>query len=373
MFRTITGPSSETLSKERAQTLFRAHPIQLNALLEYAWSNRRHETELDFGHPNLRSELSELPACLLEGMLCAIDRQTVSDHLRRIKGNVQWEHLIYAYLVENTRVFEVFQRVIHEFRHGEKLGAARMDTQHWLRNTEELFFRASPTPFISSVTSQIRPDERGNRRNAYWRMFGMDLNHGTDDGKPYPFTKSDTANQEFVNTLENFLHQVWIGVVNQTNASGPNPTDDAVIGNYANQIFDMLRTRRQYGNLSREEFWYTATMSWFHLTLEFDSPIVIDLRAEGSSPEQRLFNIAKRVGLPAHARSEQFIRMAPKLSRLLKTIETGTFNDVSNVKQLYSAGYQLRDLNFQIIADWEQATGHNVRKRDYRQSHNPSS
>ena len=32
-----------------------------------------------------------------------------------------WDHLIYAYMIGNTRIYEIFRRVLHEFLHGEKL------------------------------------------------------------------------------------------------------------------------------------------------------------------------------------------------------------------------------------------------------------
>ena len=90
-------------------------------------------------------------------------------------------------MIENTRVYEIFRRVLHEYRHGEKFGAPiDADTQHWLRATEELFY-SDPAPFlITNVSSHIRSDLRANRRNAYQRMFGMELNHGTDTGQPTP-------------------------------------------------------------------------------------------------------------------------------------------------------------------------------------------
>ena len=33
-----------------------------------------------------------------------------------------WDHLIYAYMVENTRVYEIFRRVLEEYAYGERLG-----------------------------------------------------------------------------------------------------------------------------------------------------------------------------------------------------------------------------------------------------------
>ena len=62
---------------------------------------------------------------------------------------------------------------------------------------------------------------------------------------------------------------------------------------------------------------FVSMMAWFHLTLEFDSPIVKSLRAEANGPKNRLFKIAERVGLPAHGLSKNFFDIADPISRLL--------------------------------------------------------
>jgi hypothetical protein len=106
-------------------------------------------------------------------------------------------------MIENTRVYEIFRRVLHEYRHGEKLGTPlNADTQNVLRNTEQLFYSESAPFAITNASSHIRSHLRGDRRNAYQRMFGMDLNHGFDDGKPYSYVKAEAANPEFVSTFE---------------------------------------------------------------------------------------------------------------------------------------------------------------------------
>ena len=50
-------------------------------------------------------------------------------------------------------------------------------------------------------------------------MFGLELNHGTDDGKPYPYVKAEAANTEFVATFEEFLREVWVGMTYVTATS----------------------------------------------------------------------------------------------------------------------------------------------------------
>jgi len=300
MFRRFTAPSppgsSDTRTRQqKALDLFRLHPAEISALLELSWELRIYDTNFELGRPNRRSDISQLPDYLLNFFPFADDNRNLfavpgGDLGARLglEGSVLWDHLIYAYLIENTRIFEILRRVIYEYRHGEKLGVPLASSQHWLRNTEELFFR-DPAPFtIYSISSYIRPDSGATRRNAYYRMFGMDLNHGMDDGKEYPYVKPEASNREFVNTLEEFLREVWQAIENQNNTSGSNPQDDAAISDLLTRLHDMLMAIRTNGNISREEFWAVSMMSWFHLTVEFNSPIVASVRAEAFSEEERL-------------------------------------------------------------------------------------
>jgi hypothetical protein len=231
-----------------------------------------------------------------------------------------------------------------------------------LRTTEELFYRDTPPFFAFQLTSYVRPDIRASRRNVYYRMFGMDLNHGTDDGRPHPYEKVAAANREFVPTFEAFLREVWRGIINAQNTSGPNTTDRSAIASLAERLSNMLRDRRENGNLSREEFFYVSTMSWFHLTVEFDSSIVRDLKAEGSSPGERLRAIGERVGLPAHGKAYDLFGLADPMSRLLITLESGTFNEVANVPLLFRAPpTQIRNDIETIISNWSSATGRDIK------------
>ena len=330
-----------------AEVLFRLHPVELAGLLEQAWEFRQHEDDKALGHPNRRSDIPGLPAYLLQGYPNYIkNRQTFANEtdaqgnlLECLKGCAKWQHLIYAFCIEQTRVYEIFRRVLHEFRYGEELGVPLEGSEHWLRNTEEIFFRDPAPFFIHSLTSMVRPNLDGIRRNAYFRMFGMDLVHNPADDKSFTYVKAKAANNEFATTFEEFLREVWVAIVHRPTTSGPNPTDDAEIANHAEKLHDMLRTRRISGNLAREEFYFVAMMSWFHLTLEFNSRIVLSLRAEGASPEQRLFKLAERAKIPAHALSKNFIDMADAISRILILIETGIFNTTAQVPALYSSNY----------------------------------
>jgi hypothetical protein len=383
MFRRFAGKIPEG-----ALALFKCHPLELTTLLEVAWKSRAHDAAKILGHPGHRSDIPPIPGFWLNPLSSAasIEPPTCSEFVigplppvNPLKGTtlenalnpsldptkrrtVLWDHLIYAYMIENTKIYEIFRRVLYEFLYGEKLGVPLPEAQDWLRNTEELFYRDPPSFFITTITSDIRADLRASRRNAYQRMFGMDLNHGTEDGKPYPFVRAEAANSEFVPTFEEFLREVWIGIEHFNNGIGPKPTDDAKIADLVETLHDMLTTRRINGNLSREEFVFVSMMSWFHLTVEFNSPIVISLRAEASSPEQRLFKIAQRVGLPAHGLSKSYFDIADSISRVLILIETGAYNTSAAAPAFYSPG-PLQDAMKTIIRHWSIITGREMKAR----------
>jgi hypothetical protein len=321
-------------------------PSFVLAAWQQVWGLRVHDTDQELGHPDHRSDLLPLVPDLG-------DRAITSDHL------------IYAYMIENTRVYEVFRRVVFEFLHGEKLGTPTADAQNWLRTTEALFFHDPFPTLIPDVSSHVRPDLRANRRNAYQRMFGMDLNHGTDDGKPYGYVKAEAANGDFVSTLEEFLREVWVGMTYVTATASSNPTDRSKIAELAEKLHDMLRSRRKGGNLAREEYTYVAMMSWFHLTLESDTAIIRALRAESIGIEQRLFRIAERVGLPAHGLSKNFFDISEPISRLLIQIESALYNDPDSTPALFTpqpGGGPEADLRT-IITHWTAITGRDVKAR----------
>ena len=374
MFRQLATVLTNATTDGR-KALFDTHPVELAQLLESAFEDGRDlvpadspPTEAPLGHPDNRSDVDPFLRVLTLNADASERRRVVNTTIPRFT----WDHLIYAYMIENTRIYEIFRRVLFELLHGEKLGTPLPDAQRWLRTTEALFYKES-TPFqITSITSDIRKDLRSTSRNAYQRMFGMDLNHGDEDGKPYPYVKAGAANGEFVATFEEFLREVWVGITYVTATSSSNPTDDSKISELAEKLHDMLRSRRQNGNLSREEFALVSMMSWFHMTVEFDSPIVVTLRAEATGLEQRLFKIAERVGLPAHGLSKNFFDIAEPMSALLIDIERGLFNDAAAARTLYTSNLSggspptvnpIEKRLRTIITHWTAITGRDVKAR----------
>ncbi|MGE2713772.1 hypothetical protein ACQI4L_06935 [Mycolicibacterium litorale] len=276
-----------------------------------------------------------------------------------------WPHLIYAYMIENTRVYEIMGRVITEYTQGERLGILQRDESYqWLRTTEELFYKDySPVqPF--NLVSRIRPDLAATRRNAYYRMFGMDLNHGRDGAAGYPYVKPPVANRDFVVTFEEFLREVWRAMENANNQLAANPTDFPAIQDLATRLQNMLTARRggaaNRPNLAREEFLAVSLAGWLHLSLLFDTPIVQELAATGPSPEERLRQIGERVGLPAHGRSHSYFLIALRVAMLLQMIERGDFSDRKGAESLAAPG-PIRDLVAEVIHHWSLISGRNLK------------
>jgi hypothetical protein len=272
------------------------------------------------------------------------------------------DHLIYAYMIDNTNIKNICKRVVHEFLHGEKVGPPSPDTQQWLRTTEQLFFRDPPPLFVTSVHSDIRPDPEATVRNAYLRLLGMDLNRGGPDNKPYNYVRAEAVNKEFAATFEELLREVWVGIINADNTSGAKATDDAKLLDLVKKIKDMMVARRINGNLSREEFTFVSMMSWFHLTFESNTPLIKDLRAEASSAEQRLFKVAQLVGLPAHGLSASYFDIADSISRILILFESDLFTQFpAFIVGLYTPGTILERAMRTIITHYSIITGRDIK------------
>jgi hypothetical protein len=186
----------------------------------------------------------------------------------------------------------------------------------------------------------------------------MDLAHPLQTGGDQLWKRDvGVSNVRFHELWVDFLRAVWTGIENAKNSSGPNPTDDAYVLEVSQYLRDLLQMRRRGGNLAREEFIHVATLSWFHLTVDLDTPVVKDLRSQGTDAADRLIKLGDRVGIkpPAHAR--ELFEMAELASSLVRFIELGYFSTPVRVQALYAAPSELRDDVQRIIDLWEMSTG----------------
>ena len=394
MFRTLArllNDPSLSAPGPLATEVFEIHPYQLSQWLEATWIwNGTVANWLGSGYPAGQSpylgnpnivETLELPdapeAALTQGFLRSgiplnagqIPRFSPApapgQNLAPSVG-LPWEHAAYALIIESTGVYEILAEVTRRYVVGETLEPPSLKTQQWLRATEELFFRDPPLYHITGITSQFRPDARVTRRNLYWRLLGMDLPHPLPPGQrgaDEQLWKRDTAvaNVRFHELWQELLRQVWIGYENVTNTSGAKPTNPAYIAQVCRYLQEMLTMRRLNGLLAREEFVAVSEMSWFHLTVEFDTPLVIDLRAQGSDPFDRLVKIGERVGMKPSPRSWELFQLADLMSGVLRFIELGVFNTEIAAAAFYTGNTSLSADMLNIINLWEMATGDSIK------------
>lgn len=365
------------------QDIFLLQPEQLLRLIEAVWTEApvQNVDELPLlsgGRPSLPSLLKSDTASLLggptidpqqtnlaiAGRFAAIGADLIgSKSVPASPFRVDWNHMIYAYMLENTRMVQIFHRVLNAYYTGEDLGTPSFQTAAWLRNTEALFYRHLPGSYMMNIRSEVRPDPEATRRNAYYRLLGMDLGHGTMDNKPYLFPKPSHSNKKFAATLEKLLYEINQGLINRGNSSGVNTTDYASMVNLFRTLANMLQLRRQGGNLSRVEFNAVTMMSWFHLTLQQTNfSLINDLGARANSPEDRLMKIGKKVGLPANPKSGNFLELGELLSEFLLQVEANQYDSVNAVQASFAPGNTpFAQLLTRIINEYSIATGRNIK------------
>jgi len=342
--RDVCNPTNTSAN---VRALFQYHPLQITALVETAWRNRQANA----------FPFDAWPQALTDAIINAFP-----DRPNLLGGAVNWDHLIYAYLIENTRIYDIFQAVVHAYQHGEHLQVPSEETQRFIRNTEYLLY-ADPMPTtVWNLTSHTRRDECAHRMTSYCRAFGLDLSHVHEIADAHQYEKPAAANVDFIPTLETLMGEVWRGIANARNFAGANETDNEAVRRAAREVFDMLTTRRLHGNFAREEFRAVAIMSWLHLAVMFNSPVVVDLRAEASSPELRLGKIAERVGIKPHPESQALFLLAQPTSFLMIAIEQGLFNGPLGAQSLYLNPRMQRVMEV-IIDQYGIAMGRDVKVR----------
>ncbi|HJS84714.1 MAG TPA: hypothetical protein VJ779_04585 [Acetobacteraceae bacterium] len=348
----VTVPNNAQQTVNNASNLTQYHPLLISALAETMWRNR---------YPGAASMPFEAwPQAMTDRIFADFGGLAAFPGLAP-GGATNWDHLIYAYLIECTRIHDIFRKVLETYQFSERLETPSLRGQRFWRNTEYLVY-ADPMPtMVWSLFSRTRPDEAADRMSIYWWALGLDLPHARELLQKQPYEKPSAANREFISTLELLLREVWRGIVNATNTSGERWTDDQAIAIAARRIYDMMNSRRLNGNLSREEFRAVAVMSWLHLAILWDSPAVVDLKAQAASPEERLGKIAERVGVKAHSQSKAFFDLAQPLSLLLQAIETGAFNDQANAQLLYNPAFAISRTSRVVIDNYTVATGRDLK------------
>lgn len=264
-----------------------------------------------------------------------------------------WEHLGYSYALENSRVAQIFRRVVQEYRSGERLGIPSALTQRWADTTEALL---DPIPSgLWASPGLARPAPESVRRNAYWRMFGMELAFGTDRNEPAAFDKAEASNTAFVSVFEALLRAVRRATARTGRAWLPSQRNHAVIQARVEDLRTLLLARRPFNLLAREELAAATVMGWLELSLRADSPVVKDLQVQADTAAARLKLIGERVGLAAHQKVEALFSLAPDLSFLLREIESISATEAASRLLLPDA--PLAQAALSVSVHWREATG----------------
>ena len=295
-------------------------------------------------------------------------------------------HFIYAYMIENTRIAQIMERLIMLYQQDEILGiagpgiVANQNAFQWISNTENLFFKQLSNHHHRNIAGQVRPNYDNNRRNAYYRMFGMDLAFGEAS---QPYTKALSSNGQFIMLFEQFLAEAWQAYINARNTSGANSTDYQRLVDIVTKLRQMLMARRgangninlgeyRYMNLSREEYSSVLMMSWFFFMVSYNaSPLVTFLGCQANTAAERLIKIGRKVNIDAHGQSQGLIDMAGPANAILRAIEAGAFEvpgwlqgSIESQKPGSTASPEqsaaLIDL-LTIINNWEKTTGHRIK------------
>jgi hypothetical protein len=373
-----------------ADTVFATHPIQISRWVEQIWAGGGiarwplfQNQNLAFGDPTVIQRL-QLPDGLRDdGLRSGIGVPAVPPVIPPIFANppelgvgqsppVPWDHMIYAYLIESTGIVEILTEVLRRYVVGETLDAPSVDTLTWVRATEELYYRDSPLFHVNGVTSRLRPDPWCNRRNWYWRMFGTDLPFplagGAAEAQPWKRDAGAVANTRFLELWTELLRQVWMGIENDRNQVGSNPTDKSYVAYLCQTIGEMLRLRRRGGMLAREEVTAVTMLSWMHLTVEVDSAVVRDLRATAGgtgNPADRLNAIGQRVGITPPRQARELFELADLVSPVLWFIELDQFSTPAQAETLFRvSGVQntaVADTMIRIVDLWQSATGEQLK------------
>ena len=162
----------------------------------------------------------------------------------------------------------------------------------------------------------------------------MDLSHPLSGGADQLWKRDvGVANVRFHELWVEFLRAVWTAIENAKNRAARTRPTMRMSSRSATYLRDLLQMRRRGGNLAREEFVHVATLSWFHLTVDLDTPVMHRSACAGDR-RRRPADQARRPGgnrPPAHAR--ELFEMAELASGLVRFIELGYFGSRSTSRR----------------------------------------
>ena len=218
-----TKPTDAALADATADVLS-ADPLDLVLYCDQLWA---------LATPPPDSVTATLPARGIRQHLASVNRFNAVPAATHGKP---WDHLGYSFCIDNTRAPQILLRVLSDYRSGEGLGIPSAATQRWLDATEVLL-AGGINPMAGWLSTRaVRPSAEAVRRNAYWRVFNMDLSFGTDANEPFVYDKAETSNRKFPQLFEELLVELWRAIDHSMNPVAASTTDNDRIFQLANQL-----------------------------------------------------------------------------------------------------------------------------------------
>jgi hypothetical protein len=316
----------EWVAKGKTADLLRAHPLEIAALVENRWRERA-------GEVGASPEFAWPESTIQQVLIRDFDKRLITP--AELKQAELWPHLIYAYLIENTGIFEIFQKLSELYRLDSRLPPLKNDSRRFWFMVDSLIFSAPPPMTVLSAGALRGSDEQLERQALYRKVLNLELSNSKENAQHYQSRTPGTPTGDLISNIGAFLHETWRGIVQARPGSiGSKDVNYQKIVSSANAIRNQLSTQRERSDLSLAEFRAAGIMSLLEVAVSDNTAVVEDLNAMSSSAAERLRLIGKQCGIAPNPRAAALFEIAPHFSVLLRFIETDVFKDAGSVETL---------------------------------------
>jgi len=276
-----------------------------------------------------------------------------------LRAPSSWDHLIYAYMIESTRAGEIFRKVSALYKSGAQLPPPSTPTRQFWFMADSVILSPPQTICVWTSASRTPEEEEASRHALYRNTFGRGLS-SADENRQAGLAQSSTP--DFFANLEAFLGEAWRGMVQVRSPQGLRDTNHQKLASLATDLANQLVTMRERTSLTLEEFRAVAIASMLHVVLSVNSQVVTDLGAAAVSSAERLALMGKKCGIAPNPRANALFEISRPLSAILRSVESGAFNDVRGARWLCSDP-GLQDLFETAIGLYHEAVGKDLTAR----------
>jgi hypothetical protein len=320
----------------RANQLLRQNPLTIVQMAETSWHNasRRRPQNLFLQVPPLAQNYGHaVPS--------------------------SWDHLIYAYMIESTRVCEIFRKLSALYKSGAQLPPPSIASRQFWFMADSVILSPPQAICVWTGASRTPEEEEASRHALYRNTFAREFS-GADENRRAGFAQSSTP--DFFAKFEAFLGEAWRGIVQARSPQAQRDTNHQKLASLAMDLSNQLVTMRERTSLTLEEFRAVAIASMLHVVVSVNSQVVNDLGANAVSSAERLALMGKKCGIAPSPRAPALFEISRPLSVILRALESGAFNDVPGARFLCSNG-NLQDLFETAIGLYNEAVGKDLTAR----------